>query len=91
MNLQKKENQVKKSKPIPIDSLNVLSPIRLNFQGFETEGLDVEKYFKSAQLLPLKTIEVCFVVAHVKDFYKNLSSLDDNLITRFVEILFAST
>ena len=77
----KKGKSSKESKPIPIDSLNVLSPIRLDFQGFENEGLDVQKYFQSAQLMPLQTLEACFVVAHVKEFYKNLRSLDDNLIT----------
>ena len=49
----KKGKSGKEPKPIHVDSLNVLSPTRLDFQGFKTEGLDVEKYFKSAQLMPL--------------------------------------
>ena len=30
--------------------------------------------------MPLQTLEACFVMAHVKKFYKNLTSVDDNLI-----------
>ena len=31
--------------------------------------------------MPLQTLEACFVIAYVKEFYKNLTLVDDNLIT----------
>jgi hypothetical protein len=60
--------------------LNVINPTRLDFQVFSVEGLDVEKYFHNAKLLPLQTLEPCFIPKHMKDFYKNLKSVDENLI-----------
>ena len=71
----------KEVKPIPVDSLNVLFPTRLDFQSFEYEGLNIEQLFQSAHLMPLQSLDACCVVAHVKEFYKNLRSLDDNLIS----------
>ena len=44
----KKGKPGKEVKPILVESLNVLSPTRLDFQGFENEELDVQKFFQSA-------------------------------------------
>jgi len=77
----KKGKAMKEVKPIPVDSLNVLFPTRLEFQSFENEGLNIQQLFQSAHLMPLQSLDACCVVSHVKDFYKNLRSVDDNLFT----------
>ena len=66
----KKGKAGKEVKPIPVDTLNVLFPTRLDFQSFENEGLNIEQLFQSAHLMPLQSLDACCVVAHVKEFYR---------------------